>query len=203
MPVITDIKRQKSKEARFNIYLDGIYAFALSDLDLSTSGLRTGQSLSSEEVAEYQTQAERSKAYAWAVRFLAIRPRSRREVEDYLRRKGAKDSEAGDALSRLEGVGLLNDEEFARSWIANRQLLRPRSRRMLERELASKGVARPAIEAALSEVDSEDELQSLMQVIERKQRLPQYREVEKLIAYLGRQGYRYELIKKALARLNV
>ena len=202
MPIITDIKRQKRKEARFNIFLDGVYAFALSDLELSTSGLRVGQSLSPQEVVEFQGQVERLKAYAWAVRFLGIRSRSRRELEDYLYRKGAVAEDVAQAVRQLEDVGLINDQEFARSWIANRQILRPRSRRMLEKELLAKGVAQADIQAALGELDGEDELQMLIRVIERKRHLPQYRQAEKLMAYLARQGYSYELIKKALTRLD-
>jgi hypothetical protein len=39
-------------------------------------------------------------------------------------------------------------------------------------------------------------------LIERKRRLPQYQVPEKLLGYLGRQGYPYNLIKEALERLD-
>jgi regulatory protein len=131
MPVVTDIKRQKGKETRFNIYLDGSYSFALSDLELSTSGLRVGQMMSAEEVVEYQGQAERSRAYARAVGFVSLRPRSRRELEGYLVRKGFVEAEVKAAIERLRKLGLVDDRAFARSWIESRMAVRPRSRRML------------------------------------------------------------------------
>jgi regulatory protein len=97
---------------------------------------------------------------------------------------------------------LLNDSQFASSWIANRQALRPRSRRMLTQELMAKGVSREDISAAMGGLDGDSEVETLMGVIERKRQLPQYREPEKLMGYLARQGYSYEVIKKALERLE-
>src|SRR6266403_4664714 len=147
MPFVTDIKRQKRSELRYNVYLDGKYAFALTDLELSTSGLRIGQELSTEAVEEHQRQAESDGAYSMAIRFLAIRVRSRREMLDYLVRKGASDEDAQLTIQRLEGAGLINDRAFAAGWVANRQLLRPRSRRRLEQELMAKGLSRDDIAA--------------------------------------------------------
>jgi len=74
VPVVTDIKRQRRVgSTRFNILLDGEYAFALSDLELSNSGLRVGQELSAHEVEEFRGQAGEAKAYTLALRFLEIR----------------------------------------------------------------------------------------------------------------------------------
>lgn len=198
MPVITDIKQQKRSELKYNVYLDGKYAFALSDLDLSTSGLRIGRELSEEEVATYQDQAETNGVYARAINYIAVRPRSQREVVDYLKRKEASDEVIGVTIERLQRIGLLNDRNFAASWVANRQLLRPRSKRRLEQELLAKGVARDDIQIALNDLDGDSELVSLIETIEKKQRSPQYQDGTKLMGYLARQGYTYERIKKAL-----
>jgi regulatory protein len=201
MPVVSDIRRQKRSDTKVNVYLDGKYAFALSDLELSMSGLRVGQELSHGEVTEFLGRSVVEGAYSKAVRFVGVRPRSRQEVEGYLRRNGVAEDVAGGVVERLERVGLLNDAAFATSWVANRQLLRPRSRRRLEQELIGKGVSKDDIQEALSELGGDEELESLVVLAERKQRLQQYREPERLMAYLARQGYSYELIKKALENL--
>jgi regulatory protein len=203
MPTITDIKRQKqSSDSRFSVYVDGEYSFALSDLALSTSGLRVGQALSAAELDEYRGAAEQSKVYNLALRYLSFRMRSKREMSDYLRRQECIPEQIEVVMRRLEAEGLLNDELFSVSWVATRQSLRPRSKWRLEQELIAKGIAHDDMASALSEIDSDTELEQLVQLAERKQRLPQYRDPAKLMSYLGRQGYRYDLIKKALERLN-
>jgi len=200
VPVVTDIKRQRRVgSTRFNILLDGEYAFALSDLELSNSGLRVGQELSAHEVEEFRGQAGEAKAYTLALRFLEIRLRSRRELLDYLVvRKACERNEAELALARLEGLGLIDDLKFAQAWIADRQAVRPRSKIRLAQELAAKGISRDVADQALAAVDLESEVVVLRKLIERKRRLPAYRDQQKLTNYLMRQGYRYDLIKEAL-----
>jgi regulatory protein len=197
--VVTDIKKQKRRDARYNIYLDGEYAFALSDLDLSTSGIRVGQTLGPHDVEQFKNDADQAKAYALAVRFIGVRPRSTREVVDYLRRKGFEGGEADVAVERLESSGLLNDRVFAESWVTNRNALRPRSRRMLAQELLAKGVASDVVQPVLDAMmGQDDEARVAAQVVRKKRKLPGYQDERKLTEYLLRQGFSYEAIKKAL-----
>lgn len=202
MPRITDIKRQKRSTDRFSVYIDGAYRFALGDLELSASGLRVGSELSLEQVEDWQAEAGQSKLYAKALNYLSYRPRSRREVADYLKRQEAEPEQIERILAELQRLRLVDDTQFARSWIDNRQTLRPRSRRRLEQELMAKGLASDIILQALTELEPESELKTLVELAEKKRRLPQYQQTDKLMAYLGRQGYSYDLIKKALARLS-
>lgn len=202
MRTVSDINKQKRSDTRYSVYLDGEYVFALSDLDLSTSGLRVGQELTDAQVSEYIESASEAKAYALALRFLGIRPRSVREMRDYLRRKDANPGDIDSAIARLLSAGLLSDLEFARSWIRTRQALSPRSRRMLQQELAAKGVSRDDVDEAVGELDEDAQLDILVEVMQRKRRLSQYASDEKLLGYFARQGYPYDQLKKALERLD-
>lgn len=55
------------------------------------------------------------------------------------------------AIGRLTELGILDDEEFARVWVASRDRARPRGERAIRDELRLKGVDRTVIEAALGE----------------------------------------------------
>jgi regulatory protein len=203
MPVVTAIKSQRRPGSnRFNVSLDGAYSFTISDLDLSTSGLKVGQELTQAEADSYAKQAVEAKAYALALRYLGVRQRSRRELVDYLKRKGCEPEEIELALERLEELGLVDDQRFAESWIADRMVVRPRSRMRLAQELAAKGVSRDTVDAALRELEPDQELQTLKDLIERKWRTSGYGDETKLIGYLQRQGYRWDLIKEALQQLR-
>jgi len=202
MSKITDIKQQKRSKGRFSVYVDGKYGFSLGDLELSMSGLRVEQELTDEAIEKYREQGEEAKAYHKALGYIGIRPRSEWEMREYLLRKEYADETVEAVLVRLRKVGLIDDLAFAQSWVANRQALKPSSRRRLEQELAVKRVGREEISAALSGLDDDVELIALVGQMEKKRRLAQYQEQEKLIGYFGRQGYSYDLIKKALERLN-
>jgi regulatory protein len=200
--VITDIKQQQRNSGRFSVYVDDAYAFSLSESALIASGLRAGQVLTAEEEEEHHKGSEEDKIYALAVNYVGVRPRSIAEMRGYLKRKGIDQEMAAEAISKLEQNGLLSDKSFAISWISNRQIQRPRSKRRLGQELQAKGLSRDDIDSALGDIDTDTELENLVQLIEKKRRSSQYQATDKLIGYLVRQGYSYEQTKKALARLD-
>lgn len=202
MPILTDIKQQKRSAERYSLYIDNRYSFSLSDLELSNSGLRVGRELSDDEVLQWQSRAIEAKAYNAAIGQLSYRRRSQKEIADYLKRKEYDADIVANVITRLENLGLVDDAAFAKAWIADRQLLRPRSRRTLQTELMQKGIDRETISAALSLVTETSQLDILTGLIERKRKQSAYAEPQKLVAYLARQGYGYDQIKKALARLD-
>lgn len=82
-----------------------------------------------------------------AARYLATRPRSRREVELRLRRAGADEAVIETTLSRLEELGVVDDAAFVRWWGEQRDRHSPRGRRMVEAELRQRGIRGEAIDA--------------------------------------------------------
>jgi regulatory protein len=203
MHIVSDIKRQKRSGGRYDVYIDDVVAFSMNDLDLSTLGVRVGLEVDQKNLDDLRKIGESSLAYNLAIVFLRVRARTKREMFDYLRRKGTNIEAISDTLERLEEAGLVDDRAFSVSWIANRAAIRPRSKWMLEQELRKKGVSSEYIKNALSDIAPESELDSLVKIIKRKHQQSQYREPRKLMAYLSRQGYSYELIKVALDRLGL
>jgi len=82
-----------------------------------------------------------------AARFLATRPRSRREVERRLQRAGAEPQVVDAALDRLKRLGYVDDAAFVRWWTEQRDRHSPRGRRLVEAELRQRGIGREEIEA--------------------------------------------------------
>ena len=145
---ITRLAFQKHAADRVNVYLDGQYAFALPALDAARLGM--GEYLDDDAIARLQTQDERQKAYDRALRFLSFRPRSQAEVRRNLLAAGL-DAELVEAtLARLAAQGYLDDAEFARFWVENRQQFRPKGSVALRGELRQRGVAAETVDAALS-----------------------------------------------------
>ncbi len=196
---ITAIKQQVKRQDRYSIFVDGKYAFSLSEGGLIDSGLASGQELNSARLNELKQTAGLDKARTNALRFVVMRPRSEWELMDYFRRKGV-DQEAGkqiaDGLRRLD---LLGDEAFAKAWVANRRLLKSVSKRRLKLELQQKHVPSDVIDVVLQE-DETDERQTLRDLIAKKR--SHYPDNQKLMQYLARQGFSYDDIKSALQSEN-
>jgi regulatory protein len=100
-----------------------------------------------------------SSALDVALRFLAHRPRSEREISQRLLRAGFTSEAATAVIASLKRHALVDDAAFASYWVAQRQQFRPRAARVLQSELRSQGVepALAAEAASVAEVDPEDD----------------------------------------------
>lgn len=194
---ITGIKQQIRRQGRYSIFVAGKYAFSLSEGALLESKLRNGQELTEAQIGEFKQTSANDKVYNNALTYVALRPRSRWEMEQYLKRKKASPPLSENILNKLGNIGLLDDEGFARSWVANRRLLKPTSQRRLTQELRSKHIADDIARQVL-EADETDELTVLRELIQRKRRQTRYQDNQKLMQYLAGQGFNYGDIKAAL-----
>lgn len=195
---ITKINQQEKRKGRYSVYVDDVYTFSLSEAALLEQKVSIGQKLDKQQVKAFKKLSADDKAYGNTLRYAALRLRSRRELEDYLRRKNVEEPVAQKILSRLSNIGLINDEMFARAWVENRRLLKPTSRRRLILELKQKRVSEDIINQVLSE-EEVDECEVLRQLIDKKRRQASYRDNElKLMQYLARQGFNYGDIKTLL-----
>jgi len=194
---ITSIKQQVKRAGRYSIFVDDKYAFSLSDTALLEAKLTPGQELTAGQVREYKQLSSDDKLYNLTLRYVAMRPRSRWEIEFYLGRKKASPALSEIILNKLSISGLIDDEKFAEAFVNDRRLLRPTSRRKLILELRKKRVADEVIQAVVGN-EQPDEQAALRAIIESKRRQSRYKDDLKLMQYLARQGFSYGDIKAAL-----
>ncbi|MCW2766516.1 MAG: regulatory protein RecX [Nocardioides sp.] len=119
--------------------------------------------------------------------------RSRKELSDKLAAKNVPGEVATAVLDRFEEVGLIDDEAFARSWIASRQPGKGLARRALAQELRRKGIGDEVAREALDEIDPADE-ETAARVLVRKKlrslgRVEDTTATRRLVALLARKGY--------------
>ncbi|MDB5165033.1 MAG: regulatory protein RecX [Candidatus Saccharibacteria bacterium] len=177
--------------------MEGKYEFSLSESALLESRLASGQELTREQVEEYKKLSADDKLYNRALRYVAMRPRSRWEIEFYLQRKDASPPLIEMILNKLSIIGLIDDKKLAQALVNDRRLLRPTSRRKIINDLRKKRISSEIIEQAVGH-DSEVEASALEHIIARKRKQTKYQEDEKLMQYLARQGFSYDDIKRAL-----
>jgi regulatory protein len=197
---ITALIAQKRNRERVNVYLDGEFAFGLAAS--AAIGLHKGQTLSDEEIAQLRALDQAEKAHQRALNFLSYRPRSVAEVQRNLREKDVPEEIIEQEIERLERVGLLDDEAFARYWIENRQQFKPRSARALRDELRQKGVSGVIIEAALADFNEEEAAYHAAQArVSRYASLDRKTFRKRLGDFLARRGFDYGTSRGVLDRL--
>lgn len=196
---ITSIKQQVKRADRYSIFVEGKYAFSLSESALLESKLASGQELSREQLGEFKKRSADDKLYNQTLRYVAMRPRTRWEVEFYLDRKQASPALIDNILNKLSNIGLIDDRKFAQAYVNDRKLLRPASRRKIIAELRKKRVADEIIQQITSAEEIDDRT-ALRAIIERKRRQTKYQDDTKLMQYLARQGFGYDDINSVLQK---
>jgi len=191
VPIVTKLTSQKKGEF-INLYVDEEFWCGLSLNQVASWRLRKGQELSVEQLQQLRAEVEASKAYNAAIRYLALRIRSTREICDYLRRKGF-DALIDDTVLRLTEEGYLNDEDFARRW-ANMRRDMLKSPRAIEGELLRKGISKDTIRVVVSDQGVDSTIQEL---IAKKNRHRTY-DREQMMRYLVGRGFTYSQVKTHL-----
>lgn len=158
---------------------------------------------------------EYTKARAVVLRKLTGSAKSRHQLEQALQEKDFGQEVIRSVLDRMEDVLLIDDAEFARTWVRTRHEMKGLGSSALRRELYEKGIAKETAEAALDQLSVEDEDAAARELIENKLRgitipvgnAPEDRaEREKitrrLVGMLGRRGHSpgaaFQLVREAM-----
>lgn len=155
--------------------------------------------------ADGETDAE-SVARTVALNLLNHSPRSRAQLAEAMARKDVPEPVAERVLDRFEEVGLVDDVEFAGMLVRTRQSERGLARRALAVELRRKGIEPEVAQAALADVEPDDEEAAARRVVEKRLRAmsslaPEVKR-RRLVAMLARKGYggglSYRVVDEAL-----
>lgn len=200
MKKVTALQVQKRNPNRVNVFLDGVYAFAIARI---TAGwLHLGQELTEEKIKQLLSSDQIEMAMQRAYRFLSYRPRSEQELRQNLNKHQVGENVIDQVVQRLKNDLLINDEDFARQWVENRNEFRPRGRRLLRYELHHKGVADQVIDHTLQQLNEEQLAQTAARKQARKYRGLQWVDFRrKMSAFLARRGFNYEVISSTIPQI--
>jgi regulatory protein len=207
--VITALLESMRRPGRFEVRVDGKQAAVLSVESISRIGLHVGDPWTEQLATRAGAEAEQLRVFDRAMAMLAVRARSVRELRLALLRKQEPEALVDAALSKLVGLGSLNDEVFARQFVRARITRSGFSKRRLQTELARRGVSRQAADVAIAEVGEEESIdpaETLGKLAEKKlktlSKLDEPTRNRRLWAFLARRGYEGNEIRSTLAELK-
>jgi regulatory protein len=228
--IITALNADPLDPEKVHVFIDGKHALSVA-LDVAAAErLTIGQPCPPERLERLHQAQEMQAVYESAIRFLSYRPRSAREAELRLRKKGYTPDPIAATMERLRKKGYVDDTEFARFWVGNRMAFSPRGPRLLRSELRQKGVSQDVVDAVLEEqseaqAEAAQEAEELAAVwgsageepapgtdlanalaLARKKmraydRLDPQTARRRLSAFLMRRGYNYDTVDSVMRRL--
>ncbi len=216
MPKVTQVEPQKKNPQRFNVFLDGKFAFGADEDLIVENRLIPGKEIDQAMLDKLLFESEVGKMSDRLYNLLSIRLRSEKEVRDYLRKKNfekriKEKEEISDVgieflIDRFKRKGLINDKVFAEAWVESRRRSKKKGIQVLKMELYQKGIDREIIEEIFSETlggESEENLarQSLEKKLNSWKNLPELELRKKATEFLVRRGFEYSLAKTVIDNL--
>ena len=220
---IEKLEPSQHRQGRWLVWLEDGSLVRVGEGEVVSLSLYTGKELTEAEGEALAAAARQNQMDRRAVALLTARPMSRRELVDKLsaptrRRKPGREDEAclsdpeqlerereelrrsaQRAADRLEGLGLLNDEEYAKT-VARHYAAKGYGRRKIQDELYRRGVPREFWADAL--VQSESQAGQLDELVSKRMRgeEPTRENLKRTSDYLARRGFSWEEISAALER---
>lgn len=199
MPQITHIEFRRRKPERFIVHFDDDEVHTFSPETALKHGFVLEKEFSEEEFFEIIKEDSIRRAKDQALRYLEIRPHSKKELTLKLLRKSFRKEIIETALSDLEKVELINDENFTKQFIQNELSLRPGSKKLLRSKLIQRGVTTEVFEPILDKVyEQQDEGQIALQIAQKflktQGSMKKEKIKEKLIRHLVNKGFDWEVI---------
>jgi regulatory protein len=163
------------------------------------AGLEVGLEVGDGDVARLERIDQYFRGKDKAVRLLALRPRTRREVRDALDALEISTSIRDGIIEELEESGLVDDERLAREFVRARSEFRSMGPHRLRHDLKKRGVRGSVVDAVLEDsFDAERQERLARDLVERKVGggPVDERVVRRVAGMLRRKGYDYEIVNR-------
>jgi regulatory protein len=205
--MILSVRQDKKERKLYHLFADSEEPLLSVHEDiLIRFRLMKGQLITAEQKDEIRTEDEQYRAYVLAIAYLGAKPRTRKQIEQYLLRKLFEEANIQYALDRLEREHIVDDEEYARQFAAGRVRNSLKGRLWIRQELQQRGVSKEAALEATNALDRETELTAAISAAAKKWRSLKgetFERKRKLMGYLLRRGFPGDIVKEAIKSIDM
>ena len=196
MGEITAILPQKKDKTRCNIYLNGQFYCGMKLEVVMNNRLKCGAEVSPSYLDDLQLESEKMTALDKALNHLSSSMKTRKQITDFLKKKGYLNGIIEYVLEKLESYGYIDDAEYARQYTNSAG--KTKGRRLIALELQKKGISVEQAHQAVENIQGEE--QSALKILQKYMKnKPSDREtLYKAFRYLIGKGFEYDTVKSAL-----
>lgn len=155
---------------------------------------------------ELTPEERMQKCFDQAVKYLAISPRSEKEVKEKLYEKGYHKGEVEEAIDRCKGYKYIDDEAYTRSFVD--YYSHKMGRKMMAYKLTTdKGVDQTLVSNMIADlVSDQSETEKCIDMASKyikKKRIWDKKDLQKVGAYLFTKGFEWNVINHALDQIEL
>lgn len=191
-------------KSRMEIEIDNAYIFILYKGEVRTYEIKENQELSEENYREIMEEVLPKRAKLRAMNLLKSRSYTAFQLREKLQKGGYPDCIIKEALDYVTGFGYVNDERYAADYIEYHKETKSRNR--IYMDLMKRGIPKEIFERTWTDIVGEDkkelEKEQIISWMQKKHFVPQtadFKEKQKMAAFLYRKGFETEHIRNALS----
>lgn len=189
---ISKIEAQKRK-GRYNVYLDGKYAFPVAESVLIKYRLMRGMEIDDQLAAKISDDDQIAQAYSKMLDFLAHQLRTEKEVRQKMVVANVPPEFVEPVMRKLRAQGYLDDLNYAQSYVRTIMNTELKGPRVIRQKLRQKGVGEIDIDHALEQFDHGSQVERSAELAKklyrRYQKQPLRRQTEKVRQGLMTHGF--------------
>ena len=198
---VTNLEPQKKRKNRLNLYIDDEFKAGIDAGTAASLGLFAGKEIDEAVLNEIGDEESYQLCLDKAFLLLSIRMQTEHELWEKLGKKSLR-KDIGRTIARLEELGYVDDRKFAKLWVESRS--HNHGSNSLRTDLIKKGLKREIIDETLALVEPDQQLEAARLIVKAKDKAEYSREERftKLAGLLSRRGFNYDIIKKALQKVE-
>ena len=193
---ITKIEVQKKDKNRVSLFIDNQFNCGLlADLVIKYR-LKVNQEISQSELEHIVIDGEKEMARLKSIQYISKYQKSKKQLRDYLLKKGFGDDAINFALEKLEEYNFIDDESYAKAYVKDRT--KRCGKRKLFFELKNKGIDENLVNVAIEEYSNDSENCVLLCEKYLKNKPKDYKTKQKTYRFLASRGFESDDIRSAL-----
>ncbi|USF29045.1 regulatory protein RecX [Clostridium sp. MD294] len=196
---ITAITQQLHHPERYSVFVNDSFAFGLPMEDITYFKLKEGEEITQSKYDFIKNELIYVKAQDTALYYIGYKMRTEKEVRVKLLEKGFTEDIIERVINFLIEYHYVDDEKYCESYIKQRLRCNPKGSYVLKMELKQRGI-KDSIICRVIEQSNIDEFSDAVKLLEKKcfylEEIDE-KEKKRLISFLQRRGYSYDIIKES------
>lgn len=197
MKTITAITVQQKNKNKSNVYINGEYYCSLSNMTVLSNRLKAGDVLQDDDFEKIVLSDGESSSFDLALTYVSKYSKTKKQVVEYLQKKGYAYPVAFKTVDKLAGYGYINDADFAERFVL--QYKNSKGKRYVLQQLRLKGIDEKCAYNAINK-HFEDETPTAVALAEKfmKGKEATYENYGKCYRHLLSKGIAYDAASEAI-----
>lgn len=162
------IKFKKSGKDKYKVFLENNEVITLYEEVILKNNLLLTKEINEEILKEIDKENNKINAYNMALNYLSARVRSKKEIYNYLLKKGLIKDDISFVIDKLTKEGYINDHTFAKAYIHDQLNFTNNGPYKIKNNLLELGVSKEITEELISDIDDKMVFEKLKKLVQKK-----------------------------------